>query len=35
MQRLKNILQQENTVVIKIGTNLLADKERGIDADTT
>lgn len=33
MQRLKNILQQENTVVIKIGTNLLADRERGIDAD--
>ncbi len=31
MQRLKNILQERNTVVIKIGTNLLADKERGIN----
>ena len=30
MQRLKNILQQRNTIVIKIGTNLLADKITGI-----
>ncbi len=33
MQRLKDILQEPNTVVIKIGTNILADKERGINAD--
>ena len=40
MQRLKNILfrgdlfgQQRNTVVIKIGTNLLADKDHGIDSN--
>ena len=33
MQRLKEILREPNTVVIKIGTNLLADKERGINAD--
>jgi glutamate 5-kinase len=30
VQRLKNILQQRNTIVIKIGTNLLADKKTGI-----
>jgi glutamate 5-kinase len=31
MQQLKNIILKRNTVVIKIGTNLLADKTRGID----
>ncbi len=30
MQRLKTIIQKKNTVVIKIGTNLLADKVLGI-----
>ena len=33
MHRLKNILQERNTVVIKIGTNLLAEKEKGINTD--
>lgn len=33
MHRLRNILQERNTIVIKIGTNLLAEKERGINAD--
>lgn len=33
MQRLKSILQKKDTVVIKIGTNLLADKARGIDKE--
>ena len=33
MQRLKNILQQRNTIVIKIGTNLLADKVNGIQME--
>ncbi|MFZ1080835.1 MAG: glutamate 5-kinase [Candidatus Kryptoniota bacterium] len=33
MQRLKNMLQERNTIVIKIGTNLLAEKERGINAE--
>ncbi len=32
MQQLKNIVLKKNTVVIKIGTNLLADKTKGIDA---
>jgi glutamate 5-kinase len=32
MQQLKNIILTKNTVVIKIGTNLLADKTKGIDA---
>ncbi len=31
MQRLKNLIPEKNTVVIKIGTNLLADRTRGID----
>jgi glutamate 5-kinase len=31
MHRLKNVLQERNTIVIKIGTNLLAQKELGID----
>jgi len=31
MHRLKNILGTKNRVVVKIGTNLLADKERGIN----
>lgn len=33
MQQLKNIVLKRNTVVIKIGTNLLADKTRGIDTE--
>lgn len=33
MQRLSNILRERNTIVIKVGTNLLAEKERGINAD--
>ncbi len=33
MHRFRNILQERNTIVIKIGTNLLAQKERGINAD--
>jgi glutamate 5-kinase len=33
MQHLKNILQQRSTIVIKIGTNLLADKTQGINAE--
>jgi glutamate 5-kinase len=33
VQRLKNILQQRNTLVLKIGTNLLADKSAGINAE--
>jgi glutamate 5-kinase len=33
VQRLKSILQKRNTVVIKIGTNLLADRARGIDGE--
>jgi glutamate 5-kinase len=33
MHRLRNILEERNTVVIKIGTNLLAEKERGINSD--
>jgi len=32
MHRLKSLLQERDTLVIKIGTNLLADKARGIDA---
>ncbi len=32
MQQLKNIILERNTVVIKIGTNLLADKSKGIDS---
>ena len=31
MQQLKYLITKRNTVVIKIGTNLLADKVRGID----
>jgi glutamate 5-kinase len=31
MQHLHNLIPERNTVVIKIGTNLLADKTRGID----
>lgn len=33
MQRLKNILQLRNTIVIKIGTTLLADKVNGIQME--
>jgi glutamate 5-kinase len=33
MYRVKNILNSVNKIVIKIGTNLLADKERGINLD--
>ncbi|HVN47392.1 MAG TPA: glutamate 5-kinase [Bacteroidota bacterium] len=33
MQRIKSLLQQHNTIVIKIGTNLLADKTQGINAE--
>ncbi len=33
MHRLKNILGTKNIIVIKIGTNLLADKINGIDAE--
>jgi glutamate 5-kinase len=33
MQHLKKILQQHNTIVVKIGTNLLADKTQGINAE--
>ncbi len=31
MHRLKNIFHKKNRIVIKIGTNLLADKEKGIN----
>lgn len=34
MHRLKSILDSKNRVIIKIGTNLLADKERGINFGT-
>jgi glutamate 5-kinase len=33
MHRLKSILRARNTIVIKIGTNLLADKVKGINLD--
>jgi len=33
MQHLTSIPQEKNTVVIKIGTNLLADKEHGINSE--
>lgn len=33
MHRLRSILQNRNTVVIKIGTSLLAEKERGINVE--
>ncbi|HUI31471.1 MAG TPA: glutamate 5-kinase [Candidatus Acidoferrales bacterium] len=33
MHRLRNILQDRNTVIIKIGTNLLAEKDRGINIE--
>jgi glutamate 5-kinase len=33
MHRLKNILNTRNKIVIKIGTNLLADKEQGISLE--
>jgi glutamate 5-kinase len=33
MQRLKKILQQQITIVVKIGTNLLADKMQGINTE--
>ena len=33
MHRLKNVLQERNTVVIKIGSNLLAQKELGINIE--
>ena len=33
MHRLKNILGTKNTIIVKIGTNLLADKMNGINAE--
>ncbi len=33
MHRLQSILQKRDTLVIKIGTSLLADKARGLDCD--
>ena len=33
MHRLKSILRSHNKIVIKIGTNLLADKDKGINLD--
>ena len=33
MHRLKTILQRQNTIVIKVGTNLLADKVKGINPE--
>ncbi len=33
MRHLKNILHKQNTIVVKIGTNLLADKANGINLD--
>ena len=33
MHHLKSILRERNTIVIKIGTNLLADKVQGVNLD--